>query len=132
MEKLADDGRLPQFDQAYLSSAKKRDRTYGHVKIGSELIFSIVRHLNAWRNGAEMKMIVQNWAFDFVKLSLTELPDYVSTVGVSVRRLMELKSEWKGTATELLAELRKVAAALKIDTKTNYGLSPHGLSHLRS
>ena len=95
MEKLADDGRLPQFDKAHLTNAKIYHRTYGHIRIGSELIFSIIRHLNAWRNEAEMNLVVQNWVFDFEDLSLEELPFNVSTlgVGVSVRKLMELKSK---------------------------------------
>lgn len=66
-----------------------------------------------------MQMVIQNWVFDFENLSLKEL-QYNSSrlgVGVSVRRLMELKSEWKGTATELLAKLNEVAGTLKIDTK---------------
>jgi hypothetical protein len=119
IEKLADNDKLPQFYMAHLSNIRVRDRTYGHIRIGSELIFSIIRHLNAWRDESEMTSIVQNWVFDFANVSLEKLPYGVSTlgVGVSVRRLMELKSEWKGTATELLVVLSKIAGALKIDTK---------------
>lgn len=80
MEKLADDGRLPQFDKARLTNAKICYRTYGHIRIGSELIFSIIRHLNAWRNEVEMNLVVQNWVFDFEDLSLEELPFNTSTL----------------------------------------------------
>jgi hypothetical protein len=101
------------------SRAKIRDRTYGHIKIGSELIFSIERHPYAWKNEARMQTIIQTWVFDFANLSLKELSYDAATVGISIRRLMELKSEWKGTSAKLLAELKKVAEELKIDTESN-------------
>lgn len=119
MEKLADGGRLAQFINANLSNARIRDRTYEHIRIGSELIFNIIRHPNAWRNEAKMKEIIQTWAFDFTDLSLEDLSNFDSTIGISVRALMESKSEWKGTAAELLIELKKVAEMLKINTKGN-------------
>ena len=59
MDKLAEDGRLPKFNEALLSYAKIRDRTYEHIRFGSELIFRIDRHLNAWRNEARMKTTIQ-------------------------------------------------------------------------
>jgi hypothetical protein len=44
---------------------------------------------------------------------------------------MESRSEWKGTATELLAELKKVAERLKIDTKSRlWPTSPHKLNQM--
>jgi hypothetical protein len=44
---------------------------------------------------------------------------------------MESRSEWKGTNAELLAELKKVAEALKIDTKSNLWLnSTHKLNQI--
>lgn len=64
MEKLADEDKLPQFKEAGLSHARIRDRTYGYIKIGSQLIFSIDRHLNAWKNEARMQIIIQTWVFD--------------------------------------------------------------------
>jgi hypothetical protein len=120
MDKLAKDGRLPQFNEENLSSARVCDRTFGHFRIGSELVFSIVRHLNAWRwRGVRMQEITQTWVFDFTDLSLKRLSYDVSTIGISVRRLMESRSEWKGTATKLLTELRKVAEVLKINTNSD-------------
>jgi hypothetical protein len=64
MEKLADEDKLPQFKEAGLSHTRIRDRTYGYIKIGSQLIFSIDRHLNAWKNEARMQIIIQTWVFD--------------------------------------------------------------------
>jgi hypothetical protein len=55
MHGYAKDSRLPKFNEALLSHAKIRDRTYEHIRFGSELIFRIHRHLNAWRNEARMK-----------------------------------------------------------------------------
>jgi hypothetical protein len=72
MEKLADEDRLPQFDEERLSHAKICDRTYGHVRNGSKLTFYIFRHLGAWTNGARVKEIRQQWEFDFNNLSLTK------------------------------------------------------------
>ena len=57
MEKLADDGGLPEFNKAHLSHARISERTYGHIRIGSELIFSIIRHLNAWKNEAKIQNV---------------------------------------------------------------------------
>ena len=131
MEKLADEDKLPQFIEAHLSYARIRDRTYEHIRIGSEIIFSITRHLNAWRNDREMEEIIQTWSFNFTDLSLRVLCYDASTVGISVRKLMESRSEWKGTNAELLAELKKVAEALKIDTKSNlWPNSTHKLNQI--
>lgn len=66
-----------------------------------------------------MEEIIQTWVFDFTDLSLKELSNIDSTVALSVRALMESKSEWKGTAAELFVELKKVAEILKINTKGN-------------
>jgi hypothetical protein len=117
MEKLADDGRLPQFDEAHLSSAKIRDRTYGHLRIGTELIFRIDRHLYAWTEEAKMEVGIQTWVFDFAQLSLANLSYDVIPIGILVRELMESRSEWKGTSAELLAELKEATKRLKINTK---------------
>lgn len=73
MDKLADSDRLPEFDDAHLTPARIRDRTYGHLRQGSKLIFKINRHPYAWKNEARMIEIVQTWEFDFVKLSLTKV-----------------------------------------------------------
>jgi hypothetical protein len=119
MDKLADNGRLPQFDEARLSRAKVRDRSYHHIRFGSQLIFLIDRHLNAWRNPARMKEIIEIWVFDFADLSLKKLSYYAYEIGIPVRRLMESKSEWRGTAAQLLIELKNIAVASKIDTNIN-------------
>ena len=130
MEKLADDDRLPEFGKAHLSNARIRDRTYDHIRIGSEMIFSITRHLNAWRDEPNMETIIQTWVFNFRDLSLKELTYDASTVGISIRRLMESRSEWKGTGIELLAKLGKVAKTLKIDTKINWPKSSRKLNQM--
>jgi hypothetical protein len=72
MDKLADSDKLPQYVDAHLSPAWIRDRTYGHIRKDSKLIFRINRHLNAWRNVTNMKEIIQTWQFDFRNLSLSE------------------------------------------------------------
>jgi hypothetical protein len=119
MEKLADDDRLPEFYRAHLSSARIRDRTYDHIRIGSEIIFRIVRHLYAWQDETRMEEVIQTWLFDFKDLSLKSISYDTSTVGISIRRLMESRTGWKGSALELLVELGKVAKILKIDTKSD-------------
>jgi hypothetical protein len=73
MDKLADSDILPQYVDAHLSHARIRDRTYGHVRKDSKLIFRINRHLNAWRAWRNMEEIIQTWQFDFRKLSLSEV-----------------------------------------------------------
>jgi hypothetical protein len=119
MEKLANDGRLPRFDEAWLTRAKIRDRTYEHIKFGSELIFRIDRHRNAWRDETRMEIIIQTWVFDFTDMSLKELSYYAYLIGIPIRRLTESKSEWRGTAAQLHVELKNIAKVLKINTKSN-------------
>jgi len=131
MEKLAADGRLSSFDEAYLSHTRIQSRTYDHTRFNSELIFRITRHLDAWRNESNMKMVTQTWAFDFRDLSLKELSYDASTIGVSIRKLMKSRSEWKGTATQLLADLKKIAVKLKINTKSSlWPSSPYRLNQI--
>jgi hypothetical protein len=119
MEKLANDGRLPRFDEVWLTRAKIRDRTYEHIKFGSELIFRIDRHRNAWRDETRMEIIIQTWVFDFTDMSLKELSYYAYLIGIPIRRLTESKSEWRGTAAQLHFELKNIAKVLKINTKSN-------------
>jgi hypothetical protein len=85
MEKLAGDGRLPQFEETHLSSARIRDRTYGHIRSGTELIFRIDRHRYAWTEEAKMEVEIQTWVFDFAQLSLENLSSDVIPIGISPR-----------------------------------------------
>jgi len=131
MEKLAADGRLSSFDEAHLSHARIQSRTYDHTRFNSELIFRISRHPNAWRNEANMNLVTQTWVFDFRDLSLKELSYDASTIGISIRKLMESRSEWKETTTQLLAELKKAAERIKIDTKSStWPSSPYRLNQI--
>ena len=126
--KVADNGRLPEFNRAHLSHTRISERIFDHIRIGSGLIFRIIRHLNAWKNETKMQRAIQTWLFDLRDLNLKELSYDASTIGISIRRLMESRSLWEGTATELLSELRNVAETLNINTKIGWPQSPRKLN----
>jgi hypothetical protein len=130
MEKLADNGRLPEFNKAHSSHTRISERTFDHIRIGSGLIFRIIRHLNAWKNETKMQRAIQTWLFHLRDLNLKELSYDASTIGISIRRLMESRSLWEGTATELLSELRNVAETLNINTKIGWPQSPRKLNQV--
>jgi hypothetical protein len=72
LDKLSQEDRLPEYNNASLSVARIRDRTYGYVKSKSKIHFRIWRHHNAWRNISRSETILQKWIFDLEKLTLIE------------------------------------------------------------
>ena len=77
-----------------------------------------------------MQRAIQTWLFDLGDLNLKQLSYDASTIGISIRRLMESRSLWEGTATELLSELRNVAETLNINTKIGWPQSPRKLNQV--
>jgi hypothetical protein len=74
LDRLAQEGRLPEYYRASLSVARIRDRTYGYIKCKSKVRFRIWRHFNAWRDDPifPMELVLQKWTFDLDNLTFTE------------------------------------------------------------
>ena len=73
LDKLDEQDQLTEFSQNALTRAKVRDRTFHFRKYKSKLRFRIIRHLNAWKNPHLEQDIIQEWEFDFRKLTLDKL-----------------------------------------------------------
>lgn len=76
LDKLAEEGRLPEYYRAPLTTARIKDRTYGYIKCKSNFKFRIWRHINAWHEWRPQKPVLQEWVFDLEKLTLIE-SDYI-------------------------------------------------------
>ena len=73
LERLGMEGRLEAMDRSVLTRAKIRDRIFNLKKENSKLHFSIIRHLNAFRDPANQHDRLENWQFNFNDLSLSML-----------------------------------------------------------
>jgi hypothetical protein len=64
LERLKQEGRLPDFNNTGLTQAKIRDRTYGYRRAGLKIYFRIRRHLNAWHQWLPQETVLDKWVFD--------------------------------------------------------------------
>jgi hypothetical protein len=73
LQRLGMEGRLEAMDKSKLARAKIRDRTFNLKKENVKLYFSIIRHLNAFRDPANQREILETWQFNFSDLSLSKI-----------------------------------------------------------
>lgn len=73
LKRLDGQDQLPEFSQNNLTKAKVCDRTFGFTTSQSKLRFKIIRHQNAWKNLRHYRETIQQWEFDFEKLTLLRI-----------------------------------------------------------